>query len=193
MVRLSSRARSLIRDGSHAKSWASHSSPRRPAPSSAASGCGASHRTAPISSSPATTSAAVCGRGPRTWSRSSLAPGPSMKSVPLSRGRWKQSPGRASTRRAGWRQMTSASSTWRPDNPGEGGPQAHHLAVGRLQKLEKPSRFVLREPRRPGRHHQRHASGLHRRRSGSWYRRLRDRRRRGVVTDRRAPRRYRTA
>jgi len=35
MVRVSSRACPLIRDGSHAKSWASHSSPRRPAPSSA--------------------------------------------------------------------------------------------------------------------------------------------------------------
>jgi hypothetical protein len=45
------------------------------------------------------------------WFRPSSAPGPSMKSAPLSRGRWKQSAGRASTRQSGWRPMTAASST----------------------------------------------------------------------------------
>jgi hypothetical protein len=48
VVRVSSRACSLVRDGSHAKSWASHSSPRRPTRSSAASGCEVSRRMAPI-------------------------------------------------------------------------------------------------------------------------------------------------
>jgi Protein of unknown function (DUF3363) len=47
----------------------------------------------------------------QTWSRPSSAPGASMKSAPLSRGRWKQSAGRDSTRQSGWRPMTSASST----------------------------------------------------------------------------------
>jgi hypothetical protein len=40
-----------------------------------------SRRTAPISSSPATTSATICGRGPRTWTRSSLAPSRNTRSV----------------------------------------------------------------------------------------------------------------
>jgi hypothetical protein len=54
----------------------------------------------PISSSRAITSATACARGRQTWSRPSSAPGPSMKSAPLARGRWKQSAGRASTRRS---------------------------------------------------------------------------------------------
>ena len=55
----------------------------------------------PISSSRAITSVMDYARGLRTGSRPSLAPGPSMKSAPLSRGRWKRSAGRASTRRSG--------------------------------------------------------------------------------------------
>jgi hypothetical protein len=71
--------------------------------------CVASQMTVPISSSHAITSHGLRSRA-EDLVAAQLGPGPSMKSAPLSGGRWKESAGLASTRRSG-RAMTSASST----------------------------------------------------------------------------------
>jgi type IV secretory pathway VirD2 relaxase len=99
--------------------------------------CAASQMTVPIWSSRAITSVMDYARGPRTWSRAELGPRPEHE-IRSALGREVEA--ECWTRLDAEIRMAADDIGFidlRPDNPGEGDPQARRLAVGRLQKPER--------------------------------------------------------